>query len=1012
LTAGAATEFDDTSPPVRGLNRFPIRLRFLQTVLNCVALALLLAAIAVAVALAPNIQTWGAQEFLAKGTGLHGSVDSVSAGFGKIEIGNLHAEYDGAVLNLPLLQASIPLTSSALSRSIRIRSLVATGWTLNLSRSPAPEAPQGPEAQPVLSASEQRATQAIAGLLGRWELPCNASVDAVELEGDVLVPAPPQTVPARLHVIVKGGGMGAGREGHFSFDIVDADPRLPVDTVSAHGSLTISMDDPRTIRRIAVKADLSTQGGSIPENVALAADASVSRSSDALEYTLRLTRAGRQVGQFVGRLPDSTGKLTGSWTVDVRDSDLAPFIPNESLPSFEATGDGQFDAETESSRIRAAGRIHAIASRMGVLSPPLEALGTTTLDSDFDFTVIGASIRFGRCAFALGGVRSVFAARALQPFEFDGKTGKLALGNPEGDWVEASATRLPLAWLQGLPGKCSFAGGKATGSFVVRPADGGFLVRPKGTLMASGVSVQCGGRAILRNADVSAVLRARYAPKGWEAQLAPLVISCSGRRLATFAAKLSQPSGEDQPIAAAGTWSADPAALASSAAIPGLGWIRGRSASGDFSATVGSWSVLDCKLAVSGTTQGTSLTADGHADIGIDGTVSLYIPIKIASGTSVSDLTAEGTWTGGAEEPRLDAKLTGGTVFLKHLGLVAGPVAAFGRRSPSFVAESEPDRIPFWGGSAGRVDVSFDQLKAVGRDFSEVTGRADFDGKSLRLRNVRGVLPPKNLAKLEGTISFDPAAGEPYSLTSQAEVSDIDASSLFADPRFGRAPALEGHFSAAVAITSSGANLQGLVAGAQEEYRLRSSGGIIRLLKTSVAEVIPEEPVRVSDELGKVGSAVGSFFGARRDSDRAGSNPVSKNAEAILDFTYAVSEIGYDEITVTATRGADRTIHLDQFTVTAPEERLTGTGEISYVAGLPLRNRPLGLDLVFAARGDTEGLLAKGGLLSQRKDDLGYSILDQPVHIGGSLAHFDTSQWHDLLAKAALRKPDEAKKGP
>ena len=98
--------------------------------------------------------------------------------------------------------------------------------------------------------------------------------------------------------------------------------------------------------------------------------------------------------------------------------------------------------------------------------------------------------------------------------------------------------------------------------------------------------------------------------------------------------------------------------------------------------------------------------------------------------------------------------------------------------------------------------------------------------------------------------------------------------------------------------------------------------------------------------------------------------------------------------------------------MTSPEERLTGTGEIGYVPGVPLRDRPLSVDLEFSARGDTADLLEKAGLLSQRKDDLGYVFLNQPVHFGGTLGHFDASQWHDLLAKAALRKPEEGKKNP
>ena len=54
-------------------------------------------------------------------------------------------------------------------------------------------------------------------------------------------------------------------------------------------------------------------------------------------------------------------------------------------------------------------------------------------------------------------------------------------------------------------------------------------------------------------------------------------------------------------------------------------------------------------------------------------------------------------------------------------------------------------------------------------------------------------------------------------------------------------------------------------------------------------------------------------------------------------------------------------------------------------------------------------LLTTAGLLSSRKDDKGYALLNQTVHFGGTLQHLDKTQWHDLLAKAAAPKPEEKK---
>ena len=183
------------------------------------------------------------------------------------------------------------------------------------------------------------------------------------------------------------------------------------------------------------------------------------------------------------------------------------------------------------------------------------------------------------------------------------------------------------------------------------------------------------------------------------------------------------------------------------------------------------------------------------------------------------------------------------------------------------------------------------------------------------------------------------------------------------------------------------------------------------MLKTNVAASIPEAPSPVSDTLVNVGSVVGSLFGIKGGSLSSGKKSLSKAAEAVLDFTYQVPEIRYDELTVTAIRGVDRTIRLAEIAMSAPNERLTGSGQITYVAGLPLRARPLSLDLKFGARGAIAGFLSTAGLLSSDKDDQGYTMLHQPIHFGGTLEHIDESQWRDLLVKAATQTPDRGKKG-
>lgn len=44
------------------------------------------------------------------------------------------------------------------------------------------------------------------------------------------------------------------------------------------------------------------------------------------------------------------------------------------------------------------------------------------------------------------------------------------------------------------------------------------------------------------------------------------------------------------------------------------------------------------------------------------------------------------------------------------------------------------------------------------------------------------------------------------------------------------------------------------------------------------------------------------------------------------------------------------------------------------------------------------------GMLKEGQDELGYTHLYQPIHLGGTLRNVDQGQWRDMLVQAPLRK--------
>ena len=996
-------------------------MKIIRLFLACLVVAFALVAVLVLAAIAPAAQTWFARMELNSRPGTKGSLESLSAGFGEVDVEGLHLETDGAVLTLPSLQAKLPLTIAILRRKAEIRGLVAKGWTLDLSRGPGPA--DAPVALAAAGAVSAQAARALLGTLSRLRLPFDGSLDGVDLEGDVRFAAPPGKTPAQVHITITGGGMAAGHEGTFAGEAVAVVPEATLATVDAHGSVAVAMDSPRTFSRLEMKAQFSDLSGSHQNDLTLSAAFAAARGAGEETYAIDLGRGGRHLATAQGRFPLAALRTTGTWSVDLRDSDLAPLAPGRPLPSISATGNGDFDADAAFAHVHMLGDVTTVAGRLGVLAPALEGLGAVSFGTRFDLVHAGRSLHVTRLSVSLGGARGAAAVESIQPFDLDERTGDVTVANPRGDWLGVSIRALPLASLSGLPKGISLTGRDAAGEFAVLAADGGFALRPKTPITASGVSIQGAGRTLGHNLDLSLSLAADYDSKGWRVRWAPLTVDSAGRRVASSEGGASRLGGADQPIAVSGTWTADLGALAAQAAIPMLAGSAAHSASGEFSVSLGASTDVDGKVAVTGRDPAHSISASVHADIDSDGGITFTVPLKIAMGPSMSDLSVEGSWSGENAGNWVDAKLTGGDVSLQQLRLLAAPLAAAGGApmppAAGLATGTSPapggarDVIPFWGNWGGHVTVALDRLRTGEGDLTYVGGTFDVDRGSIQLRSGRGGFGLHVLTGVEGSISFDSAAEFPYSLRATAPViKEIDAAPLFAAQQHGQDPMLEGHFSVASSLAGKGVNLGDLVSRAQEEFRLTSTAGIVRLLGTSVADAIPEGSSPVSDTLGSVGYVVGSFFGLKGDSVSSGKNPISKNGEAVINFTYQVGEIGFDKMTVTAIRDSDGTIHLADIEMTAPDELLKGSGQITQVKGLPFFKEPLSVDVQLSIRGKAAELLATAGLLPPQKDSRAFAALDSYIHFGGTLEQIDASKWRELLVKAATRKPEGEKKAP
>ena len=572
---------------------------------------MLLAALVV-VALSSRFQTWAVRRVLAARPQWQASVGHVSVGPSEVDLTDVRVSRGGVALVLPSLRAELPLPKLGLGHGLLVRRLVAAGWTLDLSKMPlhalvAAPAPIHRRAGFSLLSSATAdeppaaaALQAFEGLFHQLRLPVDFQLDALDLQGDVILPPAPGTQPARVRVAVSGGGLEAGREGVFTFSLRATTPGSgAVSTVAGEGTLSAAMDTPRTFSRLAVKLDASATGGTIPPGAKLTANVAAARAPSGETYDLSLAGENKQLAAVQATLADATHALTGTWRLDVGDDDLAPFALGRPLPIFTAAGNGRFDTDATLERLHASGKLSASADHLGVLRSGLEAVGAVRLTAAFDVAHRGGELRVDRLSLALSGVQPIATVNALQAFTFNIRPGELKEATPAADLLGNSHQRVPAAWAQPFLRSLVVTGGDLRGELGVSARSGGLGLRSTAPLTVTGLAATRAGQALLAGVDASLVLSADYAPQGWVLEIKPCTARQGDVQLLDLEVSLGRLAGDNQPVKATGRIDANLAALVQSVAGGSRALTRGEF-TGEFTAILGARRSYQTKFKVSG----------------------------------------------------------------------------------------------------------------------------------------------------------------------------------------------------------------------------------------------------------------------------------------------------------------------------------------------------------------------------------------------------------------------------
>jgi hypothetical protein len=1026
-----------------------------------------------------GVQTWAVRRSLSNRPNLRGSVESVSALPGRVRIQGLRLERNGAVLALPSLEADIPVLPAALWHRVAIRKLVAKGWVLDLTKAPGGAAarsvasaliPAGPAtgpgartngivpsaradaAGPPSPASRASAGEAFQGIFSSLRLPIDLSVNEVELEGDVIVrhPGAGALAPLTLHVIFYGGGLAAGREGRFTFNVTAAPAASadePVDSMTVNGTLGATMDTPRSFTRTLAHVNAAAKGPKFPNGVRLSADFAASGGAFGESYSLAFTGEAKELATIAADFSRATGRVSGTWKLDVRDDDLVPFAFGRPLPLFDLVGSGRFNSDASLVQAQVSGSLDATADRLAAVSPEFSAVGAVKLTADFDLTRRGSLYRVDHLRASLSGANPVLTIEGLQAFAFNAGTGELQVADTTRDLVGVTLQGVPLEWAQPfLPG-VQLTGSPVRGDLVALAGSGGLAVRTRSPLELSGLSIARNGLPVARDADLQLEFAADYTPLGWQIELSRCAAigpapgggpGAGGQAelrssFLSLSAKCGRLAGANQPIKLAGRLEAQLPALLAQPGIASM--LRPGAASAlasgelacDFSANLAGLRLVETKLAISklalarparapagdeedpepdGPLPLADVTSNARFEIGEDGRAAVTLPVLFQEGGRKSDAAFKGTVFREGRTVVVDGEVSSDNIAVEEVAPLAALFGAGEEAQMDPTAEAGvaakgapvSDAAPPWARFGGQVKVALTRVERADAVFSGVSGTVRAEASSLQVDGLRVGFGDGGSARLTGILAFAPGAVRPYSIRADLAIEGLNAAPVFLAANPGAPPTLEGKFDLAAHVLGDGSDFADLASRFHGDCQATSRGGTFRVLSPGAAPK-PETVGKIGAAVAYIGSVTSAITGRKDSGD------LSNLAEAVTALVNSLRTIQYDQLSVALSRDESLDTVLRDFTLISPEIRLSGGGRLSSQDGVPILAQPLSMDFKLRARGHEAELLKYVGALDPKKpDDLGYLPCTLPIHIGGSLAKPDHSQFDVSLAKLAVER--------
>lgn len=895
----------------------------------------------------------------------------------------------------PEVEVGFDSAELVFGQAVVIRTLRARAWSAKVHEGVPTAARTGGSLAPL-----------IPDFLRSAELPTGAELHGVDLEGTVTFPG--RKIPAV--VSLRGGGFAAGSEGRLELAArwESGDARLG--SFGTEGVLRARMEDARRFSEVSARLESTVRSEAFPQGAALTTEARLFHERGGAGYRFVFATPRHAVLELTGELRPGSDRLRGAWRLDLTSADIAPLALGTPWPEFHARGDGAVESDAAILSPSASGRLSLDLSGLEVVRSELKAVGAVRLQAEFDAAWSADAISIARLSARLEGKRPVLGLEVTQPFVFRPSFHEWIPSRPGAVLADFQVSALPTAWLAPWVSGLELDGGDWAGELVASVSDGALSLRTQGEVTAGGLSLAKSGSRWLHSLEMAFRGGGKLEARGWQAQVDHLVLRAVGRELARVEARVGRLAGLDQPVKAEGTLRCDVAQAVRQPAAAGHVGLTGGEATLKFGLSLGRiiQGSADLRLERLIATPPSRKLPDVALEVRLEtdaaGMINFSAPLRMTAGERDSDVRVSGGFRPrpGGKGANVEARLTGTRLHLSDGDSLAAALLV--SRLPMPTSAGSVAVTPPWADWDGGVEVDIGEVvTGEALRLREVKGRLELGEGKVRMEALRGTVGERGRATLSGALAFEADRPEPFAAEVQVEVRDFDPGPLFRVASGGKPATLEGNFNLSSRLRGRAANLGSLAGAVAGEVLVSSRGGIFRGLPIKLAAGTAGAG-RVAGMIAAAGSAFGSLTGRKDPPVIAG------RAQAAAELAAGLGTIPFDQLSLVITRDAAHRTSLREFTLIAPELRLSGVGTLLERGAAGMLDGSLALEFSLRARGRQGDLLRHLGLLDPAMDDLGYAACRLPLRVTGTPARPDCGELAERLAALAAGKPGMAEK--